>query len=92
MANFIFTYDLNGTLPSHKAMDDHIIGLGFPCGRILETVWYIKYPGTLESLTALFTSILSPNDRYVLVDANRMSFNNLLIKHADITQTWARMG
>lgn len=41
MANYIVSYDLNGSTPTHKQMDAHIAKkAGWTRGRVLETVWY----------------------------------------------------
>lgn len=80
LANFIFTYDLNGSRPTHKEMDDHIKSLGYACARVLESVWYIGYPGTLKDLADQISEVLSDNDRYLLIEAKNMRMKNLLVK------------
>lgn len=88
LANFIFTYDLNGSRPTHTEMDEHIKGLGLPCGRILETVWYIAYSGDITTLAGLLEKALSDNDRYVLVDANDLQMRKLLVTHDSLISTF----
>jgi hypothetical protein len=89
MANYIFSYDLNGKRPTHEEMDKHLEASGWSVGRILETVWYIGAAATSEEVTEYATSILSGNDRYVLVTASHMTFENLLVEHKSLVEAWA---
>lgn len=91
MANYIVSYDLNGSTPTHAQMDKHIAQkAGWARGRILETVWYI---GTADSEAAVYAhidAILSKNDRLIVVTAASASFRNLLITSDSLIKTWTK--
>lgn len=90
MANYIFSYDLNGQRPTHEEMDKHIEASEWSCGRILETVWYIGTSDEANEVSAFLTSILSANDSYTLVKAEFMVFQNLLVRERDIQTSWMK--
>lgn len=88
MANYYVTYDLNGSSPTHAQMDAHLKKLG-PCvHRVLESVWYVRSGGTLETLYAYVDSILSTNDRILVIDANNSRIRNLLVPNETIVTCW----
>jgi hypothetical protein len=89
MANYIVSYDLNGSVPTHKQMDDHMGAAGWDRGRILETVWYV---GTAQSLDDVYNHvnlILSANDQLIVVTALGAAFRNLLISDTSLQEAWA---
>jgi hypothetical protein len=88
--NYIFSYDLNGKTPTHAEMDTHISQLpGAVRGRILETVWYIRYGGTMAQLAEYLALKFSDNDLYILVDASRaVCSNQLLVDVSQFLNTW----
>ena len=90
MANYIVSYDLNGSTPTHAQMDAHIAKQAtWSRGRILETVWYI---GTSDCQTAVYdhiNAILSSNDRLIVVTASSARFRNLLITDASLLASWS---
>lgn len=88
MANFIVSYDLNGPRPSHQQMDEHLEKLGVPRGRILETVWYVGHPGSLESLYEHVASILGSEDSLLVVEANEALWANLLVNQESLVSAW----
>ena len=88
MANYIVSYDLNGSTPTHKQMDDHLAKLGVSRGRILETVWYVAYAGTTTQLYDHVNSILSSNDRLIVVRATDAVFRNLSISDQSLLDAW----
>lgn len=88
MANYIVSYDLNGPIPTHRQMDDHIKLFAIQYGRILETVWYIQSNASLEDVFNYMNSILSLNDRIVVIEANDMWMRNLLIENGSIQEAW----
>lgn len=90
MANYIVSYDLNGSTPTHKQMDDHLQKLGVARGRILETVWYVAYSGTTTQLFDHVKTILSSNDRLIVVKATDAVFRNLLINDQSLLDTWQK--
>lgn len=80
--NYIVTYDLDRPVPTHAAMDMYIRALAPACvvvGRILETVWFIKYSGTEVQLRDYLKRILGPNDRLLVVRADRSAWKELLV-------------
>lgn len=89
MANYFVSYDLNGLTPTHAQMDAHLKSLG-PCvHRVLETVWYVKYAGTMDQLYNYTNSILSNNDRVLIIHANNATMRNLLTDSESINSCWA---
>lgn len=88
MSNYIVSYDLNGSTPTHKQMDDHLETLGASRGRILETVWYVAYSGTTQQLYSHVNSILSSNDRLIVIEAKGAVFRDLLIKDDSLIAHW----
>lgn len=88
MTNFIVSYDLNGPHPSHKEMDEHLASLGVIRGRVLETVWYVAYSGTLRSLYDSMRSILGSEDRLLVAEADEAAWHNLLIADDPLLAAW----
>ncbi len=88
MANFIVSYDLNGPHPTHDEMDDHLAKLGYARGRVLETVWYVAAATSTTDLHGQILSILSVDDRLLVVEASEASLTNLLINDESLIQSW----
>lgn len=79
MANFLVTYDLNGPSPSHKQMDELIPKLAVTYGRVLETVWWLDYPGTAAQLRDRLKTILGPEDLLLVVECKSAAWTKLLV-------------
>lgn len=88
MANFIVSYDLNGSTPTHAQMDAHLETLPCARGRILETVWYVGAWMTQDALYDHVNSILSPNDRLIVSEAKEATFRNLLVTSQSLKDAW----
>ena len=88
MANYIASYDLNGSIPTHAQMDKHIATKGWAYGRILETVWYIGTSDTRKQVFAHLDSILSANDRLLVVSASNATFRDLLVTDKSFQDEW----
>lgn len=88
MANYFVSYDLNGPTPSHPTMDKHMEGAGWARGRVLETVWYVGTTASLKSVFDHVNSILSANDRLIVVQAEDAHFRNLLVSNASLQKAW----
>ena len=86
--NFFFSYDLNGKAPSHADMDKHIRKLPCNVERVLETVWFIHTLWDKSSLYNYLNSILSQNDRVLLVEAEDAVMRNLLVPNQTIQNEW----
>ncbi|MGH6697033.1 hypothetical protein [Sphingopyxis sp.] len=89
MANYFVTYDLNGGVPTHKAMDEHMGKAGWDRGRVLETVWYVGTSQTTSEVFDHVNSILSKNDQILVIEATDASFRNLLISEKSLQEAWA---
>ena len=89
MANFIVSYDLNGSSPSHSEVDAVLEGLGGARGRILETVWWVGYSGSQQSLFDAVRNTLSPNDRLFVGEVQDAIWQNLLIDDQPLLDAWA---
>ncbi len=90
MANYLLSYDLNGSNPTHREMDDHLDGSGWEAARILETVWYIGADATQKQVYDYVHSILSKNDRIIVATVSNATFRNLLISGDDFKSAWKR--
>lgn len=89
MANFIVSYDLNGSLPSHKQVDDLLAGLGAARGRILETVWYVGWPGTAAQLLDKLRPSFSSNDLLFVAECQEAAWTKLLLSDDSLREAWA---
>lgn len=88
MANFIISYDLNGNMPTHAQVDAHLKKVCGNYGRVLETVWFATYGGTTENLYNYINTIMSANDRLLVVRAVDAVFRNLIVNHQSLIQVW----
>jgi hypothetical protein len=88
MANFIVTYDLNGPNPSHKQMDDHLRKLTANHGRVLETVWWVDYPGTAAELRDQVKTILGKEDLLLVIEAKSAAWTKLLVDVDAFVEAW----
>ena len=88
MANYFVTYDLNGPHPSHQDMDKHLEKLGAVRGRVLETVWYVQYPGTTNQLRDQIKSILRKEDLLLVIEAKNAAWTSLLIDSNSLVAAW----
>jgi len=88
VANFIVSYDLNGSKPSHHEMDLHLEKLGAARGRILETVWYVGAWMTQDDLYNHVALILSPNDQLIVSEAKEATFRRLLVTSDSFIAAW----
>jgi hypothetical protein len=79
MANFIVTYDLNGPFPSHKKMDEALSRVATKRGRVLETVWWVDYPGTAVALRDHLRTILGPEDLLLVIECKSAAWTKLLV-------------
>jgi hypothetical protein len=89
MANYFVSYDLNGQTPTHAKMDEHLKKLGNCVVRVLETVWYVKTTKNADQLYEYANSLLSTNDRLLVVTASSATWRNLLPGSGDkVEQCW----
>lgn len=87
MANFFVSYDLNGRTPTHAQMGKHLSAVAGAYGRVLETVWYVTYPGTVSQLRLYLERVLSLNDRVLVMQVEAASWRNLLINDASLKRS-----
>lgn len=88
MANFFVSYDLNGAWPSHKDVDEHLYKLPGEKARLLETVWYVAFPGTAEQLRQYMDMLLSANDQVLVVEAVEAAWRNILVEDQALKDAW----
>lgn len=89
MANYIVSYDLNGSTPTHHEMDAHIAKkAGWSRGRVLETVWYIGTPESNADVYDHINSILSANDRLLVATCSDAYWRKLLITDDSLASAW----
>ena len=79
MANYIVSYDLNGSRPTHQEMDKHMESAGWERERILETVWYVGTEQETEEVFDHVKAALSPNDQVIVILVVEAVWHNLLI-------------
>ena len=88
MPNYFVSYDLNGSTPTHAQMDAHLKKLGQCTHRVLETVWYINSTKTKLEMFQYANSILSANDRLVVILASGCQWQNLLVSDQVLQSCW----
>jgi len=86
MASLLLSYDLNGPNPSHKEMDELIPKLATKAGKVLETVWWVDYPGTAVQLRDRLLSTLRKEDRVFVCACSDAAWFNLLVTDAALKQ------
>lgn len=79
MPHFLISYDLNGPLPTHKQVDEHLSKVSVQQGRVLETVWYARCGGTAAQLRDYLDRILTKNDQVIVVEISIAAWRNLLV-------------
>ncbi|MBT3170412.1 MAG: hypothetical protein HOM52_15400 [Rhodospirillaceae bacterium] len=88
MANYFVTYDLNGSRPTHRDMDEHLSKLGSLRGRVLESVWYINYPGSATQLRDQIKPILGVEDLLLVIEAKNAAWTSLLVEDNSLKNAW----
>jgi hypothetical protein len=88
MTNFIVTYDLNGPKPSHKQVDDLLDSVGAERGRILETVWYVGWSGTVGQLLDLLKPLFSSNDLLFVAEMSEAAWTTVLLEDQALLSSW----
>ena len=92
MPNFFVSYDLNSGIPTHAQVDKEIQSIGTDRWRVLESVWWIKYKGSLENLHAELKSTFGPKDRYLIINPYNCSHHRLIGGDDQFTDAWNRLG
>jgi hypothetical protein len=90
MANFIISYDLNGSRPSHHEVDDFLSRLAPKRARVLETVWWIEYYGTSVTLRDQLMTILRSEDSLLVCECTSAAWHNLLVNSSSLKTAWER--
>lgn len=88
--NYLVSYDLNGPFPTHAQIDKHIEAGSALYGRILETVWYVQSAMNVKQLYDYVNSILSANDRLIVVEVGDGWVRNLLVDTPSLQGAWAK--
>lgn len=88
MANFIISYDLNGPSPTHAEVDKHIHNVAEGWGRVLETVWWVRYSGSASDLYNSLNTILRSEDRLLVCECENAAFRNLLVDDDELVEAW----
>ncbi|MBN9310510.1 hypothetical protein [Devosia sp.] len=86
--NFFLSYDLNGKSPTHAEMDKHLHKLGCPVDRVLETVWFVHTLWDRQTLYNYANSILSVNDRLLVIESLGATMRNLLVPDGKVGALW----
>lgn len=90
LRNFVLSYDLNGPFPSHKQMDDHLRKLVANRGRILETVWWVQYPGTAAQLRDRVKTILGNEGLLLVIEGKSAAWTKLLVSDSALKTEWEK--
>lgn len=90
MANFVLSYDLNGSFPTHKEMDAHLAKLGTARARLLETVWYVSFSGNAAQLRDYVKQIIGPEDLLLVVEATNAAWTKLLVDNQWLIERWTK--
>jgi hypothetical protein len=69
-------------------MDEHLSRVGVVRGRVAESVWYVAYLGTMVQLRDYVSSILSPGDLLLVVEATDAAWCNLLVDSQSLISAW----
>jgi hypothetical protein len=69
-------------------MDEHLKKVGYPYGRVLETVWYVAFPGTAQQLVELAGSILGTEDLLLAIEAKNAAWTKLLVDTNSLVAAW----
>ncbi|MDH4983499.1 hypothetical protein [Hyphomicrobium sp. D-2] len=88
MANFIVSYDLNGSSPSHEEMDEHVRFVASRSGRLLESVWWVSYWGSAAQLRDQLKVILGSEDLLLVAEARDAAWTSLLVDHHGFVEAW----
>ena len=88
MARYFLSYDLNGSTPTHSEMDKHLEKSFSSRQRILETVWFVCSNKTTSQVFDYVNSILSNNDRLIVIEANSGVWRNLLGGDQTLLKKW----
>lgn len=90
MANYFVAYDMKAI--NRKRQDDieaHLQDLGrLGIYRVLETVWYVQYPGTADQLGEYVDRILADDERLLVIDASDCRMRNLMVPSMKIQNCW----
>ncbi|MGR9311371.1 hypothetical protein ACU8MX_18315 [Rhizobium leguminosarum] len=89
MANYLFSYDLNGPKPSHHEMDQFLEKLAANRGRVLETVWWVDFSGTAAQLRDRVKTILGDEDLLLVIEAKNAAWTKLLVTDDSLKSAWA---
>jgi hypothetical protein len=75
MANYIVMCHLTGPYPSPQEMETHLSRYAAMRGRVLQTVWWVDYPGSAEQLCGRAKTILNRDDLLVVVEAKTAAWS-----------------
>lgn len=89
MPHFLISYDLNGPNPTHATVDRALKQISSRYGRILETVWYVQYAGSIDRLSENVNRLLSSNDRLMVAKVADVKWRNLLVGDAELRKSLA---
>ena len=71
-------------------MDDHLGKLTAKRGRVLETVWWVDYPGTAAQLRDQVKTILGNEDLLMVIEAKSAAWTKLLVQNDALKEAWEK--
>ncbi len=88
MPNFIVMCDLSGPSPTRGELDQHFEALGVAQGRVLESVWYVAFPGTTGELLDYVRPMLGKDDLLLVVEGIEAAWTRLLVNVESMASVW----
>lgn len=88
MGNFIVSYERTGPVPTPEQMDSVLDQLGANGAQILESVWYVGWPGSAADLFDAVYPLLSTGDRLLIAEAADAIWRNLRVTDESLQAAW----
>ncbi len=91
MANYMITYDLYGSFPTHPQVKAHVANAGFSeYARILEDGWFIGTPHSLAEVHEYMMGVFSDNDRVFVCEIKTSMIENLQLSSEEYKEVFER--
>jgi hypothetical protein len=59
-------------------------------GRVLETVWWVDFPGTAAQLRDRVKTILGSEDLLLVIEAKSATWTNILVQGDSLIEAWKK--
>ena len=88
MPNFVVMCDIKGPSPSRSELDHYFERLGVAQSRVLDSVWYVAFPGTAGELLDYVRPLLGREDMLLVVDGAEAAWTRLLVNGESMASAW----